>query len=105
MEVTVALGGGGTRGTAHIGVLRALEEAGFIIRAVAGTSIGSIVGILYASGHSPKEIEDIFLAVDQTKLYGWPLSEGPGLLGIRGIQDFLNHDSSTLSLEDKSQAR
>ena len=100
MEVTVALGGGGTRGTAHIGVLRALEEAGFIIRAVAGTSIGSIVGILYASGHSPKEIEDIFLAVDQTKLYGWPLSEGPGLLGIRGIQDFLNHELSNLTFQD-----
>ena len=100
MEVVVALGSGGTRGTAHIGVLRALEKSGFVIRAVAGTSIGSIVGALYASGRSPDEIEEIFSTVDQTKLYGWPLSDGPGILGVRGIYDLLKDNLGALNFQD-----
>ncbi len=89
MDITLALGGGGSRGAAHIGVLRVLERAGYRIRAVAGTSIGSIVGALYASGRTPDQIQEIFASVDQSKLYGWPLSDGPGLLGVRGITEVL----------------
>jgi NTE family protein len=100
MDICLALGGGGTRGVAHIGVLRVLEQAGFSIRAVAGTSIGSIVAALYASGRSPTEIEELFSAVDQSKLYGWPLSEGPGLLGVHGIQDFLEKYLVGTNFED-----
>jgi NTE family protein len=92
MDITVALGGGGTRGAAHIGVLRVLERSGFCIRAISGTSIGAMVAAFYASGHTPDQIENIFAAVDQTKLYGWPLSDGPGLLGSRGIYEFLNEN-------------
>lgn len=55
-KVAVVLGGGGARGMAHIGVLKVLEEAGIPIDIVAGTSIGSIVGGLYAIGYSPDEI-------------------------------------------------
>jgi len=43
IEFTLALGGGGTRGAAHIGVLRVLEREGCLIRGVSGTSIGSII--------------------------------------------------------------
>jgi NTE family protein len=89
MDITLALGGGGSRGASHIGVLRVLERAGYRVRAVAGTSIGSIVASLYASGRTPDEIEEIFANVDQAKLYGWPLSDGPGLLGVRGIMEVL----------------
>jgi NTE family protein len=74
MEITLALGGGGARGIAHLGVLRVLEREGFRIRAVAGTSIGSLVGALYASGKTAGELEALFTAVDQTRLFGWPLS-------------------------------
>ena len=48
MKFGLALGGGGARGVAHLGVLKALEEAGFKPDVIAGTSIGSIVGALYA---------------------------------------------------------
>ncbi len=89
MDISIALGGGGSRGASHIGVLRVLEREGYRIRAVAGTSIGSIVGALYASGRTPDQIEEIFSSVDQSKLYGWPLSDGPGLLGVRGITEVL----------------
>src|SRR5690349_18982212 len=89
MDITLALGGGGMRGVAHIGVLRVLEREGFRIRAVAGTSIGATVGAFYASGFSPDEIERMMVAVDQSRLYGWPFSEGPGFLGMRGIAHIL----------------
>ncbi len=89
MDISLALGGGGARGAAHLGVLRVLEKEGFRIRAIAGTSIGSIVGALYARLQNVDEVTRVFEAVDQSKLYGWPLSDGPGLLGIRGIHEFL----------------
>ncbi len=100
MEISVALGGGGVRGAAHIGVLRVLVREGFIIRAVSGTSIGSLIGALYAKGLSPDEIEDLVESVDPLKLYGWPLSDGPGLLGIRGIADWLAQNLGSLTFDD-----
>src|SRR5579864_2135897 len=73
----VALSGGGFRGMAHIGVLRALERRRLRPDFIAGTSAGSLVGALYASGRSTEEIEslagDIF----------WPR-----LLGSHGLADF-----------------
>ncbi len=89
MDITLALGGGGARGAAHLGVLRVLEREGFQIRAVAGTSIGAIIGALYASGLNAEQLENLFSTVDQSKLFGWPLSDGPGLLGVRGIAELL----------------
>jgi NTE family protein len=89
MNITLALGGGGLRGAAHIGVLRVLEREGFRIRGVSGTSIGSIIASLYAAGLSPDEIEHQVDSIDFTRLYGRLLSDGPGLLGITGIQNWL----------------
>ncbi|WP_027366035.1 patatin-like phospholipase family protein [Desulfotruncus alcoholivorax] len=57
--VGLALGGGVLRGMAHIGVLRALREAGIPVDMVAGTSAGSIVAALYASGYSPRQMQEI----------------------------------------------
>lgn len=56
-KVAVVLGGGGAKGVAHIGVLKVLEEVGIPIDIVAGTSMGAIVGGLYAIGYSPDEIK------------------------------------------------
>jgi NTE family protein len=89
MEISLALGGGGSRGAAHIGVLRVLEREGYRIRGISGTSVGSIIASLYAAGFSPDEIESRVASIDFTRLYGRLLSEGPGLLGISGIQDWL----------------
>ncbi len=58
-KVGIVLSGGGASGLAHIGVLKALEENHIPIDCISGTSIGSIIGGLYASGYSPLEIENI----------------------------------------------
>ncbi len=63
-KVGVVLSGGGAKGIAHIGVLKALEEANIPIDYITGTSMGGIVGALYAAGYSPKEIEYIALGSD-----------------------------------------
>ncbi len=56
-KVAVVLSGGGAKGIAHVGVLRALEEHNIPIDYIVGTSMGGIVGSLYAAGYSPAEIE------------------------------------------------
>ncbi|WP_419571111.1 patatin-like phospholipase family protein [Rheinheimera sp.] len=55
----LVLGGGGARGGAHLGVLRQLEQQGVAIDLIVGTSIGAFIGGLYATGHSPDQIEQI----------------------------------------------
>jgi NTE family protein len=55
-QIGIALSGGSTRGVAHIGVLQALIEHGIEPQVVSGTSAGSIIGALYAAGHSPEEM-------------------------------------------------
>ena len=59
-KVGLVLSGGGAKGLAHIGVLKALEEYNIPIDYIAGTSMGAIIGGLYASGYSPEDIERIF---------------------------------------------
>ncbi len=59
-RVALALGGGGTRGAAHIGVLRVLKEEGIQVDAIAGTSMGSLVGGLYSGGMNLDDIEQMF---------------------------------------------
>ena len=56
-RIGLVLGGGGARGAAHVGVLKVLKEMHIPIDCIAGTSMGAIVGGLYASGFSPEEIE------------------------------------------------
>jgi NTE family protein len=90
MDITLALGGGGAKGNAHIGVLRRLEKEGFKTRAVAGTSFGGIVAVMYAAGYTPDEIEDIFANVDQARLYGRSSQEKPSLLGLAGVRKWLD---------------
>lgn len=59
-QIGLALGGGGLRSAAHVGVLKVLQVAGITVDAVAGTSGGSMVGALWAAGLSPVEIEHIY---------------------------------------------
>ena len=63
-KVGLVLSGGGAKGAAHIGVLKYIEEAGIPIDYIAGTSMGSIVGGMYALGYSSSEILDIISHVD-----------------------------------------
>jgi NTE family protein len=82
MDISIALGGGGSRGHAHIGVLRRLEQEGFRIRALAGTSAGGIIATAFAAGYTPDELETIFSNLDQSKLFARSSREGPGILGL-----------------------
>ncbi|WP_445664524.1 patatin-like phospholipase family protein [Fodinibius sp. AD559] len=59
IKLGLALSGGGAKGFAHIGVLKVLQEEGIPVHMVSGTSMGSIIGSLYAIGYSPQEIEEI----------------------------------------------
>jgi NTE family protein len=89
MDITLALGGGGAKGNAHIGVLRLLEQEGFRVRAIAGTSFGGIVACFYAAGFSPDQIQEAFSAVDQSRLYGRGDEDGPAFLGLSRVRQWL----------------
>jgi len=100
MDIALALGGGGAKGNAHIGVLRRLQKEGFRIRAVAGTSFGGMVAAMFAAGYSPDEIETIFNRVDQNKLYGHAAGEGPSLLGLAGAAKFFEEQFGNKTFDD-----
>src|SRR2546422_4726055 len=68
-RIGLALSGGGARGIAHVGVLEVLEEQRIPIDFIAGTSMGSIVGGMYASGLSPEQIRAALKAVDWSDLF------------------------------------
>ena len=72
--VGLALGGGGLRGYAHVGVLQAFEEAGIDIQVVAGTSAGAVIGAAYSSGRSPAEIKQLAQTLDVSSLTDWRIS-------------------------------
>ena len=67
-SVGLVLSGGGAKGIAHIEIIRVLEKNGIPIDYIAGTSIGAIVGGLYAAGFSPDEMEQLFRSDD---FYFW----------------------------------
>ncbi|WP_456867921.1 patatin-like phospholipase family protein [Galbibacter sp. BG1] len=63
-KVGLVLSGGGAKGLAHIGAIKAIEEAGVRVDYIGGTSMGAIVGALYAAGYSPKQLDSIFQETD-----------------------------------------
>lgn len=85
MSIGIALGGGGAKGLAHVGVLEVLEENGIIPRFVAGTSIGAIVGALYSLEGSARNLKD--------KAIGMVRSEE---FKDFGLAEFYTEDENTL---------
>ncbi len=69
-KIGLALGGGGARGAAEVGVLKVLEEKGIRPDYIAGTSIGAIVGGLYACGYSAQELDSLFRCQEWLSLIG-----------------------------------
>jgi NTE family protein len=69
-RIGLVLGGGGARGAAHVGVLKVLEENGIAVDVIAGTSMGAIVGALYASGYRADDIEAILGRIDWADALG-----------------------------------
>lgn len=90
MDIALALGGGGAKGNAHIGVIRRLEKEGYRIRTIAGTSFGGLVAILFATGLTPNEIEEVFTSTDQGSLFVRDSKDGPSLLGLSGARKLLD---------------
>src|SRR5262245_41826690 len=68
-KIGLALGGGGARGIAHIGVIRALEEMHIPIDYIAGTSMGSIAGGMYSCGFTPEEMEKVIKGIKWDSLF------------------------------------
>jgi NTE family protein len=68
-RIGLVLGGGGARGIAHISVLRTIEELGVPVDCIAGTSMGALVGALYASGMSVDEIETLVTTMEWDRLF------------------------------------
>lgn len=91
MQVGIALGGGGARGFAHIGILRVLEAANVPIDCVVGTSAGAIVGSLYAAGKTPDEIEGV---ARRLRLRHWMTRDhsGTGLFSTAGFRQILESE-------------
>jgi NTE family protein len=85
MDITLALGGGGSKGNSHIGVIRRLEKEGFRIKGIAGTSFGGLIAVLYGLGYSPDKIEEDFASLDQNQFYGHSPNDGPSLIGLAGV--------------------
>ncbi len=89
-RVGLVLSGGAARGLAHIGVLKALEEQGVVIDAIAGTSMGAVVGGLYAAGYSVAELEKLATGLDwQQALSDAPAREDIPFRRKQDDRDFL----------------
>ena len=70
-RIGLALGGGAARGFAHVGVIQVLEEAGLHPQVVTGTSAGSLVAALYASGKTPQEMRRIAETMEEAEITDW----------------------------------
>lgn len=87
--IGLALGGGGARGFAHVGVIKALEAAGIVPDIIAGASSGAIVAALYASGYGARALEEIAVALEQGALVDFTLFGRGWVRGV-ALQDFVN---------------
>lgn len=101
-RIGIALSGGGVRGIAHLGVLKALNEAGIFPSKVSGSSAGAIVGAMYCQGYTPDEVLKIILETNYFKLMR-PAISWKGLLKMESLaqafKQYLPHDDfSKLSI-------
>lgn len=88
IRIGLALSGGGARGLAHIGVLKALEEYNIIPDIVSGCSMGAIVGALYCSGVTPEQIKQIFQSEHLRHQIKMKLKD-PGIFEYDGLRETL----------------
>ena len=89
LKIGLALGGGAAKGFAHIGVIKMLEASGIHPDVVAGTSAGSVVGALYASGMDAFALQEAAFGLDEAKIRDVRLFSG-GLVQGQALQDYVN---------------
>ena len=99
--IGLVLGGGAARGFAHIGVIQGLEEAGIRPDLVVGTSAGSVVAALYASGKSGGELQKVAQSMDEASLSDWrfPFFK-PGVLKGEALARFISAQVSARQIQD-----
>jgi len=93
IRIGLALGGGAARGFAHIGVIKALEAQGIHPEIVTGTSAGSVVAALYATGMNGFELNKLALTMDEAAIADWALPFGTkfgGWLKGEALQNYVN---------------
>jgi len=93
IRIGLALGGGAARGFAHIGVIKALEAQGIHADLVTGTSAGSVVAALYASGLDGFQLNKLALTMDESQIADWALPFGTrfgGWLKGEALQNYIN---------------
>lgn len=88
--IGLALGGGSVKGFAHIGVLKVLEKHDISVSHIAGTSIGSAIGAIYAAGYKAKEMEDLVLNANWEKMIDLSFPPKEGMLEGKEIEMFVN---------------
>lgn len=98
IKVGIALGGGAAKGFAHIGVIKMLEANGIQPVVVSGTSAGSVVGALYASGMDAFAMQENAFALDESKIRDVSLFSG-GVLKGQKLQDYVNQLVGGRSIE------
>ncbi|MFW6283061.1 MAG: patatin-like phospholipase family protein [Minisyncoccales bacterium] len=100
-KVGVALSGGGSKGIAHIGVLKILEEYNVPIDFISGTSMGSVIGALYCSGYSLKKIEYLFTEEEKgwKKLLDYTFPKH-GLIKGKKIENFIEDELKNIKFKD-----
>jgi NTE family protein len=97
-RIGLALGGGAARGFAHIGVIQVLEEAGIRPSLVVGTSAGSLVAALYASGLNGKQLGELALAMDESAITDWAYP-GRGLLRGEALARYVREHTGAKPIE------
>ena len=98
-SVALVLGGGGAKGFAHVGVIKALEENGIKPTLIVGTSVGSLIGSLYASGYAPLQLEQLALTTTDSQLTDFTLSNQGFVEGIK-LKNFVNEKVRGQVIED-----
>lgn len=99
-NISLALGSGGTKGFAHIGIIRQLEILGYQIKAIAGTSAGGIIGALYASGISIDQITEFSRNLNYSDLFNRSHHDAPSILGLGGLYTAIENILGTKVIED-----
>jgi NTE family protein len=90
-KIGLALGGGAARGFAHVGVIAALEEAGIKVDLVVGTSAGSLVGAIYASGKNAAQLQDVAMKMEEAEITDWTLPFfSRGILRGEALSNYIN---------------
>jgi len=101
-KIGLALGSGGARGLAHIGVIKILEKNGIPIDFIAGSSIGAMIGGFYAAGMTIEEIEEIASSTDWRKVFStlFEPSFKKGLIGGEKVKTFIENYINGKSFEE-----